>query len=514
LVHKPFSNIAKIEKMVRKVVVFLEEETLNTDLEIFDGGLSKYDRKYGIWVKYVSTKSSDPREVFIYWDKVYEDIFVNNLILLIQTKKDFFQELNNHFLKSYAAIRTLTDAYYLKGDKFFKSQTNESLIDLFLQFCKVNLYALSAYYVPYYLVMALSRLVENEIQETVSYESEKCFEVFSTMGINTVVRKERFSFLEKLAIIQAGYKKSKIFNSGQINKLIFKQWYEFGACVYTHEEASIYKLSDYKKKFKRSLTLNVASELLSLKKQIKEEKKTVKKMLDYFGDKNIVSHIKWLRIMMSYRNNEAEYYDNYFDHCMFFFEAIAEKLEIAIEDLWLLGKNEIIDGLRGEVKVGGLISERKRKGFVIKQVGDKVIVKNGVTNADLYEKDVEEDVSSFVGDVASRGHVTGKVRIIFDPHTEAVNFQDGEILVTSMTTPDFVPLMKKAQAIITDEGGILCHAAIVSRELNTPCIVGTKISTRVLKDGDLVEVDAEDGLVKILKRFSANSNILNHLHAN
>lgn len=69
-----------------------------------------------------------------------------------------------------------------------------------------------------------------------------------------------------------------------------------------------------------------------------------------------------------------------------------------------------------------------------------------------------------------------------------------------MTTPDFVPIMKRASAFVTDEGGITCHAAIVSREMKKPCIIGTKIATQVLKDGDLVEVDADKGVVKILEK--------------
>lgn len=60
--------------------------------------------------------------------------------------------------------------------------------------------------------------------------------------------------------------------------------------------------------------------------------------------------------------------------------------------------------------------------------------------------------------------------------------------------------MRKAGAIVTDEGGITCHAAIVSRELGKPCVIGTKIATKVLKDGDEVEVDAEQGIVRILRR--------------
>ncbi|MBI2476111.1 MAG: phosphoenolpyruvate synthase, partial [Candidatus Taylorbacteria bacterium] len=76
----------------------------------------------------------------------------------------------------------------------------------------------------------------------------------------------------------------------------------------------------------------------------------------------------------------------------------------------------------------------------------------------------------------------------------------GDILVTSMTTPNMVPTMKRAAAFITDEGGITSHAAIVSREMKKPCIIGTKIATKVLKDGDLVEVDANSGVVKILRK--------------
>ncbi len=76
----------------------------------------------------------------------------------------------------------------------------------------------------------------------------------------------------------------------------------------------------------------------------------------------------------------------------------------------------------------------------------------------------------------------------------------GDILVSIATNPDIVPAMKKAAAIITEQGGITSHAAIVSREFNTPCIIGTKIATKVLHDGDLVEVDADKGIVKIIKR--------------
>ncbi len=76
----------------------------------------------------------------------------------------------------------------------------------------------------------------------------------------------------------------------------------------------------------------------------------------------------------------------------------------------------------------------------------------------------------------------------------------GDILVAATTGPEIMAACQRAGAIVTDEGGITSHAAIVSRELNIPCIIGTKIATKVLKDGQLVEVDAEKGVVKIIRK--------------
>ena len=99
------------------------------------------------------------------------------------------------------------------------------------------------------------------------------------------------------------------------------------------------------------------------------------------------------------------------------------------------------------------------------------------------------------GQIACTGYAKNEVRIIRGV-LEFSKMRDKAVLVTSMTTPDFVPLMQKASAIVTDEGGITSHAAIVSRELGIPCIIGTKIATKVFKDGDLVEVDANKGIVR------------------
>lgn len=114
------------------------------------------------------------------------------------------------------------------------------------------------------------------------------------------------------------------------------------------------------------------------------------------------------------------------------------------------------------------------------------------------EKQIIKKVSELFGTVACPGKARGMVKII-NVAEDMGKMNKGDIMVAHTTFPSLVPAMKKASAIITDDGGITCHAAIVSRELKTPCVVGTKIATKVLKDGDLVEVDAAKGTIKKIK---------------
>ncbi|QQR78086.1 MAG: hypothetical protein IPJ68_03265 [Candidatus Moraniibacteriota bacterium] len=111
------------------------------------------------------------------------------------------------------------------------------------------------------------------------------------------------------------------------------------------------------------------------------------------------------------------------------------------------------------------------------------------------------DMSEFPGQVACFGVVRGRVRRVIK-NEDMKSFRDGEVLVSPMTIPTFLPIMKRAIAFVTDEGGITCHAAIVAREMKKPCIIGTKIATQVLHDGDLVEVDADRGVVRVIERVS------------
>ncbi|MDO8553715.1 MAG: PEP-utilizing enzyme [Candidatus Micrarchaeota archaeon] len=115
----------------------------------------------------------------------------------------------------------------------------------------------------------------------------------------------------------------------------------------------------------------------------------------------------------------------------------------------------------------------------------------------LGKKQETKEIVEIEGSIASHGRVRG-VAFVTMSSQDAKNIKQGEILVTSMTSPDFIAGIKKAAAIVTNEGGILCHAAIIAREFGIPCIVGTSNATKLIKTGDLIEVDGNHGFVRIL----------------
>ncbi len=158
------------------------------------------------------------------------------------------------------------------------------------------------------------------------------------------------------------------------------------------------------------------------------------------------------------------------------------------------------------------IQNQRRKIFVICKKGKKCDIfagkdAQGIVNL-VVLKHLEKNLSGniLIGSIANRGFVSGKAVLVpYITDLESPDFikaskmfKEGDILVSKNTTPEIVVLIKKAGAIITEEGGITCHGAIVSREFNKPCIVGVKGILDVIKTGDFLEVDADNGIIKML----------------
>lgn len=118
----------------------------------------------------------------------------------------------------------------------------------------------------------------------------------------------------------------------------------------------------------------------------------------------------------------------------------------------------------------------------------------GVVQRELAHLSISQVVNSVKGNVACKGNVRGVVRIIFS-EKDYRKIKRGDIIVTPMTKPTIVPFLLKVKGIVTNDGGALSHASIISREMQIPCIVGTMHATDIFKDGDVVKLDTTKGTV-------------------
>lgn len=240
-------------------------------------------------------------------------------------------------------------------------------------------------------------------------------------------------------------------------------------------------------------------------KEIQRKKEKLIKVLDIPKDLQMIYKVAGdITFLKGYRK-DSSYFGFFVVDKMF--QEISKRINLPLLDTHLLLHLEIEDLLKSGKKADKKEIERRKKHAIIFLKNNKLTIISG-EEADEFMKDKkikkEEMVSgsdSWKGTCACSGSASGVVKIVNKPE-EMSKMNQGDIMVSHTTFPSLVPAMKKASAIITEDGGITCHAAIVARELGTPCVTGIKVATKVLKDGDLVEVDADNGVVKIIKRHN------------
>jgi phosphohistidine swiveling domain-containing protein len=210
---------------------------------------------------------------------------------------------------------------------------------------------------------------------------------------------------------------------------------------------------------------------------------------------NVLYYFRHLFIIRDKRKQHTLLSNHYYDAL---FYRLAQLISLRFEDMGVITVDEVSKKFSPKT-IRDKINERKS--LLIEIYPDKKILAGSkalkIYNALQKSYGLVENLK---GKSAARGKTTGIVRVIMG-EAHFSKFNEGEIIVAPMTRPEYVPLMRKAVAVITDEGGITCHAAIVSRELGIPCIVGTQKATSKLRDGMLVEVDADKGIIKVTRRL-------------
>lgn len=246
-----------------------------------------------------------------------------------------------------------------------------------------------------------------------------------------------------------------------------------------------------------------AQKLEEIKKQKQEILALKKKYIEDLRPDEFNKKMLWLAGKMVWaKPRRKDYQSKSYYHFEKLQKEIGRRLFLSLSQVRSIPPGSLGDFLdSGEVDLGSVNSIYRlhvcipKDGEVVTLI-DKDAQKFIDENMEYKDNDYS-GVKELKGVVSYAGFVKGKVKIINKP-SDMSKMEDGDVLVSVATTPSIVPAMKKASAIVTDEGGLTCHASIVSRELGIVCITGTKIATEVLKDGDIVEVDANKGIVKIL----------------
>ncbi|MFH1053981.1 MAG: PEP-utilizing enzyme [Candidatus Woesearchaeota archaeon] len=332
------------------------------------------------------------------------------------------------------------------------------------------------------LTLVLGSIAEKRIAE-IAKGNEEHFGILTMPERDTEGSKEYKSFLRICDRKDDEEIKKHITEFGWINTRGFlgNEWNadEVKARIDETDEDHIGKLNDIEECYKRA----------------KEKTEEIHKEINTTNEQKEM--VKLAKELVAFRTDRMDFFVKAGFLSRPLFREIAKRTNLDMQDLFCLLSNEIEKAFLEGKDYKGLIKERK-KGFAFFNIHGEVKVLSGRELEEFLEKNKKEEVENvdeIKGKIAYKGYVKGIAKVVIDK--DQINkIEKGDILIASMTTPDYITAMEKAAAFVTDEGGILCHAAIIAREMKKPCVIGTKISTKIFKDGDIVEVDAENGIVR------------------
>lgn len=381
--------------------------------------------------------------------------------------------------------------------------SRKEILDLWEEFDEIVLIAFSWFYIPWYVTEY------NLLTDRIKQKLEKNEKIKQITNINNSVA--ILSFPIKKAMFQEEQKDffelCKLVKDKNDFKDLAEKYLKEHAWMKTFmtlpiDPLSIQELMD---RVNEEVKGDFISQHEIQEKQKIKNNEITKKLLKEINDSELISFIEQARELGWLLTFSVELAMRSLGNLIPFYKILAKELGVDYLQWNNLKSSEIIEILKGKLKISNKELEERSNGFVFLMENGKeglIVGEKGKELAEYLDENigaVDENIKEIRGQGACSGVVRGKVRITLTPK-ESYKLEKGEILVCSMTSPDYIPAMKRAAAFITDEGGLLCHAAIISREMNKPCIIKTKIATRVLKTGDLIEVDAGKGIVKVLKK--------------
>lgn len=380
--------------------------------------------------------------------------------------------------------------------------SNRELFKAYDKFCR----AYKRLYAPFHLVLYIDS-IEDKVKRWLKtnlkkVRKEKDFDDYfiklSSAPRLSLMREEELALLK--IVYQA---KNKDLTKGKLSRLLRDHTSKYAGLHVVNDETRPWKYEYFSRRFKQLLSkpvsyiLEKCQELENYPLEIEEEwekfyrQLKAPSLIQKFCQ--MIQEAVWVRLAS--RNTFAS--SHHFSKNLF--REIGKRFKVSGKEVKWLIPSEVKNMLFSKKKPNLVeLLERKQISALLFRDG-KYQILQGNAAEELIRKELGEglylkETNIFRGVVACPGRVEGKIKVIFSER-DIGKMKIGDILVARMTTPDIILAVRKASAIITDEGGITCHAAVVSRELKIPCIIGTKIATKILKDNDRALVDAIHGII-------------------
>ena len=362
--------------------------------------------------------------------------------------------------------------------------------------CGVGFVAVVSDLRHYKLSTLLKDIIKKKVEDLkLNININEAFSILITPIKNIFARDLKLDLFELALIVSRQGKSDLAVNDPRIKKLKEKYiWFDFGYVGPSHDEKF------YVEEVKEILTMgNIESRLAEAEKELElfavKQEELVEKLQLSEVEQNLFKGARDIMYNKQYRT-ETEF--KMFFALDLLLDRAAELLEISKVNLHRCSLYELLDILAGKLDIQDLpVAGRKQHCVCIEEPGKKFFYLTGKAAEKYLAENVAQEefninTTSVHGMVAYIGEATGKAKVVLTAK-DIDKVAEGDILIAVQTSPDFLPAMKKASAFVTDIGGITCHAAIVAREMKKPCVVGSKVATKIFKDNDLVKVDGNNG---------------------
>ncbi len=450
---------------------------------------------YGAKLKTRIGLSSGNGEIEIYLKKSEIQPYYKNLLKkVISNPKKHFKEFKTLETKMITAAKKLNKS---------ATKSKKEMAKRYKIWLKACIKLADANFVPFAIDTILEPQCKKELAKKYKSKSEEYWNAIASQTKPTNYQKMRLDII-----------RSKL-NGVPSPKELEKEYF-------WHTEYSLVeKLADeeYFKKEIDSITKKTAfAEKNKLQKELKNNKKRLLLTLKKIKNKKLKRKLILINNYAQFRFERMDLLRKYLAYSRKFFEELRNELEKVTKQKteyttmpWLTSK-EILGFLQNN-KLPNFLEIQKRKSGKTYMIFEKElrIETNPKKVMWLFEKLRKAPTTQYAnGTNAYPGIAKGRARIILTKE-DLQKVNPGDILIAKTTMVEYTPFMKKAAAFITDEGGVTCHAAVLSRELKKPCIVGTKYATKIFKDNDIIEVDADKGIVRKIKSFQKENECPTYL---